>query len=236
VSLSLPRRVLAEFLGTMTLVACIIGSGIAAQTLSPGNSGLQLLINMVAIGSILFVLITVLGPVSGAQMNPVVTAVDSWFGGLARRDIVPYIVAQVLGACAGAILANIIFGLPSVTLSVHTREGFPLLLSEAVSTVGLLVVIFGLVRSARSAWIPGAVALYIVAAAWFTPSTSFANPAVAVGRTLSDSFAGIAPASVPGFFVAEIVGAVIGVAIVVTLWPTPSASSSDSIDVQLETR
>ncbi len=230
------RRLFAEFLGTAILVAGVVGSGIMAQRLSPNDVGLQLLENAIATGGILFILIATLGPVSGAQFNPVVTAADAWFGGLAKRDVLPYLVAQVGGACAGAILANLMFGLTAVNISTHVRDGSSTLLSEVVATFGLLLVIFGLVRGGRSSWIPAAVASYIVGAYWFTSSTSFANPAVTVGRTLSDTFAGIAPVSVPGFVVAQCIGAAVAVAAVIVLWPRPSLDHSTAVDVQAENR
>ena len=217
---SLPRRLFAELLGTALLVAAVVGSGIMAQRLSPDDSGLALLENAVATGGALFVLIATLGPISGAHFNPVVTAVDAWFGGIDRRDVLPYSVTQVVGACLGAVLANLMFGLSAVSVSTHERSGPGILLSEVVATFGLLLVILGLVRAGRSAWIAAAVAAYIVAAYWFTASTSFANPAVTIGRTLSDTFAGIAPASVPGFVVAQVVAVGLAIGLIHVLWPT----------------
>jgi arsenate reductase len=234
---SLPRRLFSEALGTMLLVAAVVGSGIMAQRLSPNDSGLALLENAVATGAVLFVLIGTLGPISGAHFNPVVTAVDAWFGGIDRRDAVPYVIAQVLGACAGAILANVMFGLSAVTISQDDRSGSGILLSEVVATFGLLLVILGLVRAGRSTWVAAAVASYIVGAYWFTASTSFANPAVTIGRTLSDTFAGIAPASVPGFVVAQFVGGALAVGATLILWPRyVSGPAAVAIDVQEETR
>jgi glycerol uptake facilitator-like aquaporin len=236
-SSSLPRRLFAEALGTCLLVAAVVGSGIMAQRLSPQQTGVELLENALATAGALFVLIAALGPVSGAHFNPVVTAVDAWFGGTPRRDVVPYLIAQVVGACLGAMLANVMFGLNAVNLSHHTRSGAGILLSEVVATFGLLLVIMGLARGGRSAWVAGAVAAYIGAAYWFTASTSFANPAATVGRTLSNTFAGIAPASVPGFVVAEIVGGIVAVAAIVVLWPTPSPDDQPlAIDLYPESR
>ena len=232
----LPRRLLAEFLGTALLVAAVIGSGIMAQTLSPADVGLALLENTIATGAALFVLIAALGPVSGAHFNPVVTLVDSWLGGIDRRDAIPYIVVQVVGACAGAVLANLMFGLAAVSISTHVRDGSGVLLSEVVATAGLLLIILALVRGGRSSWVPAGVAAWIMGAYWFTSSTSFANPAVTVGRTLSNTFAGIAPSSVPGFVVAQIVGAVVGAAIAIALWPRPSDEQVVALDVHPETR
>lgn len=232
----LGRRVLAEGLGTMLLVAAVVGSGIMAEALAGGNVALALLANTVATAGVLFALIAVLGPVSGAQFNPVVTLVDAWFGGTRWRDVAPYVVAQVIGACLGAILANLMFGLSAVTLSTHDRSGTGVLLSEVVATLGLLLVIFGLVRAGRSSWVAAAVAAYIAGAYWFTASTSFANPAVTIGRSLSDTFAGIAPASVPGFIAAQCVGAAIAVVVVSVLWPRPSLEPAVAIDVEPEDR
>jgi len=233
---SLGRRLLAEGLGTALLVAAVVGSGIAAQNLSPDDTGLALLENAIATGGALYVLILVLGPVSGAHFNPVVTAVDAWFGGLVRRDAAPYMVVQVLGACLGAILANLMFGLSAVSVSTHVRGGPGILLSEVVATFGLLLVILGLVRRGRSEYVAGAVAAYIVGAYWFTASTSFANPAVTIGRTLSNTFAGIAPSSVPGFVVAQCIGGLIALLVAVVLWPIPSREHALALDVQDETR
>jgi glycerol uptake facilitator-like aquaporin len=233
---SLPRRLFAEALGTALLVAAVVGSGIMAQRLSPTDTGLALLENALATGGVLFVLIAMLGPISGAHFNPVVTAVDAWFGGIDRRDALPYVVVQILGACAGAMLANLMFGLSAVSVSQHARTGSGVLLSEVVATFGLLLVILGLVRAGRSAWIAAAVAAYIVGAYWFTASTSFANPAVTIGRTLSDTFAGIAPTSVPGFIVAQCVGGVIAVLATVVLWPRHSPEGAVAMDVHAEVR
>ena len=233
---SLPRRMFAEALGTCLLVATVVGSGVMAQRLSPNDTGLELLENAIATGGVLVVLIAVFGPLSGAHFNPVVTAVDAWFGGIDRRDVAPYIVVQVIGACAGAVLANLMFGLSAVSISQHERTGWGIWLAEIVATFGLLLVILGLVRTGRSTWIAASVAAYIVGAYWFTSSTSFANPAVTVGRMLSDTFAGIAPASVPGFIIAQCVGAIIAVLVVIVLWPKRSPDGAVAIDVHKESR
>lgn len=237
-SAPLPRRLLAELLGTMLLVAAVVGSGIMAQRLSPDDTGLALLENALATGGVLFVLIAVLGPLSGAHLNPVVTLVDAWFGGIDRRDVAPYAVVQVVGACLGAMLANLMFGLSAVSVSTHDRSGPGILLSEGVATFGLLLVILGLVRAGRSTWVAAAVAAYIVGAYWFTASTSFANPAVTIGRTLSDTFAGIAPASVPAFVVAQLVGGAVAAAVALVLWPRRPGTGADAVavDVRPETR
>jgi arsenate reductase len=232
----LGRRLFAEGLGTALLVAAVVGSGIMAQNLSPHDTGLALLENAIATGSALVVLIATLGPVSGAHFNPVVTFVDAWFGGIAGRDVAPYVVVQVAGACAGAILANLMFGLSAVSVSTHDRTGTGILLSEVVATFGLLLLILGLVRGGRSEWIAPMVAAYIVGAYWFTASTSFANPAVTIGRTLSNTFAGIAPASVPGFVVAQLVGGALAVGATILLWPRHSTRRAVAIDVVEETR
>ena len=232
----LPQRLFAEFLGTMLLLATIVGSGIMAQTLSPDATGLQLLENAIATGAILLVLIATLGPVSGAHLNPLVTLVDAWFQGIRGRDVAPYITAQALGACAGAILANLMFGLSAITTSTHDRSGANLWLSEIVAAFGLLLVILGLARGARSEWIAPSVAAYITGAYWLTASTSFANPAVTVGRTLSDTFAGIAPASVPGFIVAQAIGAALAVGATLVLWPRSTTRRAVAVDLQPEGR
>ncbi len=232
----LPRRLLAEGLGTGLLVTAVVGSGIAAQRLSPADSGLALLENAVATGAALVVLITVLGPVSGAHFNPVVTAADAWLGGTRRSDVAPYVGVQVLGGCLGAVLANLMFGLPAVTASQHVRSGAALWLAEGVATAGLLLVILGLVRAGRSSLVAPMVAAYIVGAYWFTSSTSFANPAVTIARSLTDTFAGIAPSSVPAFVLAQIVGAAVGVALALVLWPRPVPAAAVAIDVLPETR
>lgn len=216
------RRAFAEALGTGLLVAIVVGSGAAAQRLSPDDVGLQLLENSLATTLGLAVLIAVLGPVSGAHLNPVVTAVD-WFTG--RRDGcgvqlgegVVYLGAQVAGAIGGALLANAMFGIPA-GLSGTERATGPHLLAEVVATAGLVLVILGLLRSGRSGWVPAAVGAYIGAAYWFTSSTSFANPAVTVGRMFTDTFAGISPGSVLPFVAAQVAGGVLGVLITAALY------------------
>ena len=223
--MSLARRLLAEFLGTALLVTAVVGSGIMAARLSPGDVGLQLLENSVATMLALAVLILVFGPVSGAHLNPVVTVADWWLGrrtghGIAGRFIAPYLAAQITGAVAGAILANLMFALPAVAWSHHPRTGAPLWLGEVVATSGLVLLIFSLVRSGRTTVAPAAVGAYIGAAYWFTSSTSFANPAVTIGRAFTDSFAGIAASSVPGFVCAQLVGLLVGVAAVEALYAT----------------
>ena len=219
VEASLPRRALAELVGTAFLVAIVVGSGIMAARLSPGDTGLQLLENAIATGAGLVAIILAVGPVSGAHLNPVVSAADCWFGGITRHTLAVYAGAQVVGACVGCALANLMFDLPAVELSTKVRSGNGVWLGEVIATVGLLLVIFGVVRSRRAAVAPFAVGAYIGAAYFFTSSTSFANPAVTIGRMLSDTFAGIAPESVPGFVVAECIGAALAVALVAALYP-----------------
>lgn len=223
----LVRRASAEAVGAALLVAIVIGSGIAAQRLSPGDTGLQLLENSTATGAGLVALILALGAVSGAHFNPVVTLADRMLGGTSTRDAGVYVVAQVVGACAGAVVANLMFGLSAVNLSTHTRSGGDIWLGEFVATFGLLLVILGVVRSGRSSVAPYAVGGYIAAAYWFTSSTSFANPAVTIARTLSDTFAGIRPSSVPMFVVLEIAGAL--VAVVLARFWHPTLRSADLV-------
>ena len=220
------RIALAELLGTGALVLAIVGSGIAASRLSPSDVGLQLLENSIATGLALAVLILVLLPVSGAHLNPVVTVFDTVSNRRDRRGFIrasTVIAAQVIGATGGALLANVLFGVPAA-LSSTDRGGAGVLLAEAVATAGLVLVIAALVRTGRSAHLPWAVAAYIVAAYWFTSSTSFANPAVTIGRMFSDTFAGIAPASALPFIGVQLVGGAIGAALALLLFPRSSAS------------
>jgi len=216
----LARRASAEAVGTALLVAIVVGSGIAAQRLSPGDVGLQLLENSIATGAGLVALILAFGPVSGAHFNPVVTLADRLLGGISAAAAAVYVVAQIVGACVGAIVANLMFDLDAVNLSTHTRSSGGLWIGEFVATIGLLLVIFGIVRSGRSAVAPFAVGGYIAAAYWFTSSTSFANPAVTIARTLSDTFAGIRPSSAPMFVLMQIVGALVAVALARFWHPT----------------
>ena len=223
------RQALAEFLGSAGLVAVVIGSGIAAQRLSPDDVGLQLLENALATGAGLVALILALGPVSGGHFNPVVTLADRFFGGVSTRQVAVYLPAQVIGGVVGAVVANLMFDLPAVSLSTTDRSGAGLWLSEAVATFGLVVLIFGLVRAGRAALAPFAVGAYITAAYWWSSSTSFANPMIDLARTLSDTFAGIAPASVPMFLVAQLVGGAAAVAVVAALYPTVAAVADDVV-------
>ena len=215
----LARRLFAEALGTALLVAAVIGSGIAAARLSPGDVGLQLLENAAATAAALMAIILALGPVSGAHLNPVVTIADRVLGGVTTTEAALYVVAQVVGGALGAVVANVMFSLPAVELSSHARSGGGLWISEVVATFGLLLVIFGVVRSGRSSLAPFAVGAYIGGAYFFTASTSFANPAVTLARTLSDTFAGIAPGSVPSFVSAQVVGAALAVGATWVLYP-----------------
>lgn len=216
----LSRRAFAEALGAALLVMAVIGSGIAAQRLSPGDTGLQLLENAAATAAALVAIILALGPVSGAHLNPVVTLAARAFGSLTTREASAYVGAQVVGGAAGAVIANVMFSLPAVELSTHARSSAALWTSDVVATFGLLLVIFGVVRSGRSAAAPFAVGAYIGGAYFFTSSTSFANPAVTVARTLSDTFAGIAPGSVPAFVLAQLAGAGLAIAAVRLLYPS----------------
>jgi glycerol uptake facilitator-like aquaporin len=199
----LPRQLLAEALGTALLLAVVIGSGVMAERLSGGNVALALLANTAATVGGLYVLIEVFGPISGAHFNPAVSAVMAWRGELPRAALLPFVAAQLLGAWAGALLAHAMFELPLLQVSTHVRTGAGQWLAEGVATFGLLLVILR-APPGRAA---GLVAAYIGAAYWFTASTSFANPAAVFGRLFSDSFAGIAPASAPGFMLAELAGA-----------------------------
>jgi glycerol uptake facilitator-like aquaporin len=210
---------LAEFLGTALLVTAVVGSGIMATRLSPADAGLRLLENSIATGLALGALILTFGPVSGAHFNPVVSAADWFLGRLPGRHLALYATAQTTGAIGGAILANLMFGLPAITASTTERTGGPRWLGEVVATSGLLLLIFALARTGRAAAAPAAVGAYIGAAYWFTSSTSFANPAVTIGRAFTDTMAGIAPASVPGFVAAQIAGAVIGTGLLRALYP-----------------
>lgn len=223
------RRFLAEFIGTALLLAAVVGSGIMAQRLSPHDVGLQLLENSIATAAALVAIILALGPISGAHLNPVVTLADRVFGALTTGQAAGYIAAQLTGGAAGTIIANLMFSLPAVQLSGKTRSGTGLWLGEVVATFGLLLVIFGVVRSNRTSAAPFAVAGYIGAAYWFTASTSFANPAVSAARMLTDTFAGIAPASAPGFILAELLGAALAVLTISALYPRVRETAADVV-------
>jgi glycerol uptake facilitator-like aquaporin len=203
---SLGRRVAAEAIGSFFLFACVIGSGIMAQNLSGGNDAVALLANTLATGAILFVLITMLGPISGAHMNPAVSLVAAARRELAWGDAAAYIAAQLAFGILGAWAAHLMFGLPTLQLSVKARTGLSQWTGEFIATFGLILTILGTVRFRRD-WVPPSVALYIVAAYWFTSSTSFANPAITIARSLTNTFAGIAPHDVPLFILAQLLGA-----------------------------
>src|SRR3954451_5634481 len=215
----LHRQALAEFLGSAGLVAVVIGSGIATQRLSPHDVGLELLENALVTGAGLVALILAFGPVSGAHFNPVVTLADRAFAGVGNRQVAVYLPAQLAGGVVGAMLANLMFGLDAINVSTHQRSSGGLWLSEALATFGLIVLIFGLVRAGKAALAPFAVGAYITAAYWWSSSTSFANPMIDLARTLSDTFAGIAPASVPMFVLMQLAGGAAGVAAVAVLYP-----------------
>src|SRR6516162_1106733 len=223
------RRLTAEFLGSAFLAAVVIGSGIAAQRLSPGQTGLQLLENAAATAAGLFAIILMFGPVSGGHFNPVVSFVDAAFGGLSWRDAAAYLPAQVAGCIGGAVIANLMFALPAVSISTKHRATPGHFLSEIVATLGLMLVIFALARSGRPQATPAAVGAYIGAAYFFTSSTSFANPAIAVGRMFSDTFAGIAPSSVPSFIAAQIIGGALAVVVIGALYPRLTPADADIV-------
>ena len=235
------RRLVAELLGTGLLVTVVVGSGIAAQRLSTGDVGLQLLENSTATFLGLTVLILMFGPVSGAHFNPVVSAADWLLGrragtGLTGFEVLAYTAAQVVGGIAGAVLANIMFDVPITELSTTDRTGFNLWVGEVVATAGLVSLIFALVRTGRGALAAPAVGAYIGAAYWFTSSTSFANPAVTIGRVFSDTFAGIAPSSVPAFVLAQLIGAGIGIALAAYLFPGIAAVADDVVIPHTQSR
>jgi glycerol uptake facilitator-like aquaporin len=231
---ALARRLVAELVGTGLLVAVVVGSGIAAQKLSPGQTGLQLLENSTATVFGLGVLILLFGPVSGAHFNPVVSSADWALGrragtGLPGREVASYLAVQVIGGIAGAVLANAMFDLSPLQTATTARASAGLWLGEVVATGGLIAVIFALARTGRASLSAATVGCYIGAAYWFTSSTSFANPAVTVGRMFSDTFAGIAPASAPGFIVAQLLGGLLGICLVLVLYPDASRTAGDVI-------
>ena len=221
------RRLLAEILGSAFLAAVVIGSGIAAQKLSPGAVGLELFENAAATAAGLYVIILMFGPISGAHFNPVVSFVDASFGGLSWRQAWAYLPAQMAGCGGGAVVANLMFSKGAVSISAHHRATPAHFLAEVVATLGLILVIFALARSGRGHVAPAALGAYIGAAYFFTSSTSFANPAIAVGRMFSNTFAGIAPSSVPAFIAAEVVGGALAWAAVKALYPgvTPAEAA-----------
>ena len=217
---ALPRRLLAEGLGSFFLFATVVGSGIMAAALAGGNDAVALLANTFATGAILFVLITMLGPVSGAHMNPAVSLVAAGRGDLPWRDVPPYVVAQLGCGIFGVWSAHAMLDLTIIQFSAHARTGPGQWLSEAIATFGLILTILGTVRH-RPSWVPASVAAYIMAAYWFTASTSFANPAITVARSLSDTFAGVAPADVLPFIAAQLVGAALAAMVARVLFDVP---------------
>lgn len=219
-SLELARRLSAELLGSALLAALVIGSGIAAQSLSPNDVGLQLLENAFATALGLPILILIFGPISGAHFNPVVSLVDSATGLRAWKDTVLYIPTQIVGCILGAILANLMFGRAAVSISTTERLTAPHFLAEIVATAGLILIIFTLARTDRAHLTPAAVGAYIGAAYFFTSSASFANPAITIGRIFSDTFAGIAPTSTPGYIAAQLIGAAIALVLLRWFFPT----------------
>ncbi len=243
----LARRALAEGLGTGALVAVVVGSGIMAQRLSPHDTGVQLLENSTATALGLAVLILMLGPVSGAHFNPVITLADHVLGrrdgrGIDRPAVLAFVTVQISGGIGGTVLANLMFGLPAATASTHARTGARLWLGESVATAGLVLLVFSLARTGRGQHGPAAVGAYIGAAYWFTSSTGFANPAVTIARSLTGSFAGIAPGSILGFVLAQLLGAAVGAALVVALFPhgptpaRPLAADDDEAQARMETQ
>lgn len=229
--LALWRRLIAELLGSALLAAIVIGSGIAAQELSAGDVGLQLFENAAATALGLYAIILIFGPVSGAHFNPVVSFVDATFGGLSWRTASAYLPVQVVGCMAGAIVANLMFSKAAVSISTRHRASPAHFLSEIVATLGLILVIFALARTGRSRSAAAAVGAYIGAAYFFTSSTSFANPAITVGRMFSNTFAGIAPSSAPSFIVAEVVGGIVAIVLIRTLYPDITRAEASDIIV-----
>jgi len=230
------RRLAAEFLGSALLAAIVIGSGIAAQRLSPSDTGLELLENSAVTAAGLFAVILMFGPVSGAHFNPVVSFADAALGGISWRDALAYLPGQVAGCVTGAVAANLMFSLQAVSISAKHRASGAHAFSEVVATAGLLLVIFALARTGRAATAPAAVGAYIGAAYWFTSSTSFANPAITIGRMFSDTFAGIAPGSVLGFIGAQIIGGALAVAVIKALYPAITPADAAGIIVPHDSR
>lgn len=224
--LDLARRLVAEAVGTGLLIIAVVGSGIMASRLS-SDTGLQLLENAAATAGALIGLILMFGAVSGAHFNPIVTLVDRLFGSISTRDTVLYAIVQTLGGCIGTVIANVMFELDPINISEHTRSSGALWLSEAVATIGLLLVIHGCVRTGRGNAVPFAVGVWIGGAYWFTSSTSFANPAVTIARMLSNTFAGIKPSSVPMFVLMQLVGGVLAYALIRFIYPVPHSEDAD---------
>lgn len=214
--MNLWRKLLAEFIGTSLLLAAVVGSGIMGVALANGNNAIALLANAAATACVLYVLVELFGPISGAHFNPAVTLVMRMHGEIGNRDALAYVVVQLVAAVTGVMLAHLMFGLPLIQLGIHARAGLPQWISEAVATFGLMLTIL-LGRRHRPAAVPALVASYIFAAYWFTASTSFANPAVTLARALTQTFAGIRPQDVTGFVLAQIAGAVLGYAVAAAL-------------------
>jgi glycerol uptake facilitator-like aquaporin len=229
IEVPLGRRLLAETVGSMFLAAVVVGSGIAAASLSPGDVGLELFENAAVTAVGLFAIILMVGPVSGGHLNPVVSFVDAAFGGLSWRDAVAYVPVQVGGCIGGAVLANLMFGQSAISISTKHRASAAHWLAEVVATLGLMLVIFSLARSGRGASAPAAVGAYIGGAYFFTSSTSFANPAITVGRMFSNTFAGIQPASAPGYVAAQVVGGVLAVGLIKALYPGMNAATAADV-------
>jgi arsenate reductase len=223
---SLWRRLLAEFLGSAFLATVVIGSGIAAQRLSPGDTGLELLENAAATAGGLYVIILIFGPVSGGHFNPVVSLADAVFGGLSWRDAAAYLPAQVAGCSGGAVVANLMFARAAVSISAKNRATPAHVLSEVVATLGLVLVIFALAWSGRARTTPAAAGAYVGAAYFFTSSTGFANPAITIGRMFSATFAGIAPSSAPAFIGAQVTGGILAVGVIKALYPGTTQATS----------
>lgn len=232
----LQRRLVAELLGSAFLAAVVIGSGIAASTLSPGDIGLQLFENAAATAAGLFAIILMFGPISGGHFNPVVSFVDASLGGMSWRDARAYSVAQISGCLLGALAANTMFAHALVSISTKHRGSSAHLFSEVIATLGLMLVIFSLTRTKRGATAPAAVGAYIGAAYFFTSSASFANPAISIGRMFSNTFASIAPAAVPGYVIAQLVGGVVAVGVIRFLYPdmTPEIAAEAVLPHQTE--
>ena len=225
----LPRRLLAELLGSALLAALVIGSGIAAQRLSPHDVGLQLFENAAATAGGLYAIILIFGPVSGGHFNPVVSFIDARFGGISHRDALAYLPAQVAGCIMGAISANAMFALAAISISTQHRASPAHAFSELIATAGLILVIFALARSRRSSVTPAAVGAYIGAAYFFTSSASFANPAISIGRIFSNTFAGIAPASVPTYIVAQALGGTAAILALRALYPSVTPADAATV-------
>jgi len=225
------RRLFAEYLGSLLLAAIVIGSGIAAQSLSPHTVGLELFENAAATGVGLYVIILTFGAVSGAHFNPIISFVDAMFGGISWSDAWCYLAVQLVGCTSGAVLANVMFSRSAIALSTDHRATLAHGVSEIVATAGLVLVIFALAKTGRSSLAPAAVGAYIACAYFFTSSTSFANPAIVVGRMFTNSFAGIAPASAPLFVGAEVIGGLLGYLLVRALYVDVTSRDAENVTV-----